>query len=76
MSSVDDSKSRNEPSAGKDLKAASVDAVPVTTEEGQVLTPNVEYERYLELHHLLDGPKRKKFMRKRKSGLLWVPQSI
>lgn len=50
-------------SSGEDLKEQYADAVPVTS-QGQVLMPNVEYERYLELHHQFEGPARKKFIRK------------
>lgn len=35
-----------------------------TAAEGHMTTSNLEYERYLELHHQFDGPKRKAFLRK------------
>ena len=69
MSSADVSLAPKESVAGKDLKEMSVKAGSLTTKEGQVLTPNVEYERYLELHNRFDGPPRKKFIRKRMSWL-------
>lgn len=41
--------------------------------EGEVIAPNLEYERYLELHNEFDGPARKKFLRKRKLQMLRSP---
>lgn len=37
--------------------------------EGQIVAPNLEYERYLELHNQFEGPAKKKFMRKCKSEM-------
>lgn len=63
------------------LKMASIDGFPrkqsrATAEpvavEGEVATPNLEYERYLDLHRQLEGPARRRFVRKRQ----WLPSVI
>lgn len=56
------------PSASLDgLKEKSHASTEPVTVQGHVVTPNVEYERYLELHSRFEGPAKKKFIRKCKS---------
>lgn len=65
MASLDATPKQSASLDGLKEKTTANAAAPVTV-KGDVVdhTPNLEYERYLELHHQFDGSAKKKFMRK------------